>query len=178
MAAKRYKKGFFIGRFQPFHLGHKYALEFVEPHVDELIIGIGSSNEAGTPLNPLDTAARMEIIKEGLKDTKIDMRKVRFIEVPDFNNDEDWFNYIKGRHSDIEVVFSGNQWVQDIFKSKGMDVVVPPELRRDELSGTNVRLLINDNEKWEHLVPARAVDTLKRHRGRIKGHPTAAAKGK
>ena len=36
--------GLLIGRFQPFHLGHLEAVNFALSKVEQLYIGIGSSN--------------------------------------------------------------------------------------------------------------------------------------
>ena len=37
------KRGFYIGRFQPYHNGHQSVLEHIAGKVDEIIIGIGSA---------------------------------------------------------------------------------------------------------------------------------------
>ena len=37
------KRAFYIGRFQPFHLGHYSVITSIAEEVDELIIGIGSA---------------------------------------------------------------------------------------------------------------------------------------
>src|SRR3970282_1906733 len=44
--------GLLIGRFQPFHLGHIEALRFALSQVDNLWIGIGSSNKPTEKNNP------------------------------------------------------------------------------------------------------------------------------
>ena len=36
-------RGFFIGRFQPFHNGHHNVVETIAEEVDELVLGIGSA---------------------------------------------------------------------------------------------------------------------------------------
>ena len=37
------KRGLYVGRFQPFHNGHKAVIDLLCNEVDELIIGIGSA---------------------------------------------------------------------------------------------------------------------------------------
>ena len=56
------KRGLFIGRFQPFHLGHLQDIINALKEVDELVIGIGSSNEKHTKYNPFSVEERIEMI--------------------------------------------------------------------------------------------------------------------
>ena len=42
-------KALFIGRFQPFHLGHLLLLQRLSTQYEEIIIGIGSSQYHDTP---------------------------------------------------------------------------------------------------------------------------------
>ncbi|HDJ89497.1 MAG TPA: nicotinamide-nucleotide adenylyltransferase, partial [Thermoprotei archaeon] len=55
-------RGLFIGRFQPFHLGHFYALKWILSKVDEVIIGIGSAQVSYTIKNPFTLGERIEMI--------------------------------------------------------------------------------------------------------------------
>ena len=54
--------GLLIGRFQPFHLGHIEALRFALSQVDNLWIGIGSSNKPTEKNNPFTADERKEMI--------------------------------------------------------------------------------------------------------------------
>ena len=40
------KRGLFVGRFQPFHLGHLDMVKYALTEVDELIIVIGSAQDS------------------------------------------------------------------------------------------------------------------------------------
>ncbi|MEM3079801.1 MAG: adenylyltransferase/cytidyltransferase family protein, partial [Thermoproteota archaeon] len=51
-------RGLFIGRFQPFHLGHLKAVEYIINRVDEVIIGIGSAQYSHTLENPFTAGER------------------------------------------------------------------------------------------------------------------------
>ena len=55
------KRGLFIGRFQPFHLGHLQDIKDALKEVDELLIGIGSSNEERTKENPFTVNERVKM---------------------------------------------------------------------------------------------------------------------
>ena len=54
--------GFLIGRFQPFHFGHLEAVNFALSNVDQLYIGIGSSNKSYQPRNPFTAKERNKMI--------------------------------------------------------------------------------------------------------------------
>ncbi|MEM0023032.1 MAG: adenylyltransferase/cytidyltransferase family protein, partial [Archaeoglobaceae archaeon] len=45
-------RALFIGRFQPYHLGHHEVVKKILEEVDELIIGIGSAQESHSLENP------------------------------------------------------------------------------------------------------------------------------
>ena len=47
----KHEVGLYIGRFQPFHKGHKSIVESALKQCDRLIIGIGSSQETRTKRN-------------------------------------------------------------------------------------------------------------------------------
>ncbi|WP_449461616.1 nicotinamide-nucleotide adenylyltransferase [Tardisphaera miroshnichenkoae] len=168
---KKYKKGIIIGRFQPFHLGHLKAVEYASSLCERLVIGIGSAQESGTIRNPFDADTREVMIRESLKDAGLDLKTIEFLKIPDFMDDEKWFNYIVQRVPDIEVVFSGNGWVRRIFKARGIKVVVPPWYNRGEISGTKVRQLIRSDQKWEGLVPRAVISIINQHRSDLIGSP-------
>ena len=45
-------RGFYIGRFQPYHYGHQAVLEQIAGSVDEIVIGVGSAQVSHTLDNP------------------------------------------------------------------------------------------------------------------------------
>ncbi|MCW6160173.1 MAG: nicotinamide-nucleotide adenylyltransferase [Candidatus Micrarchaeales archaeon] len=155
-----YAKGMLVGRFQPFHLGHLEATKYALSMCDRLVVCIGSSQTSGTLHNPMDAGTRIEIIRAALDAAGVARERIEFLEVPDFGSDSTWINYIRNRHSDIEVVFSENEWVQRIFNSEGIEVRVPPLLRRAELSGTAIRNMILEGRPWQHLLPRGSVQIV------------------
>ena len=42
---KKYKLGMYLGRFQPFHNGHKYIVEWMLEECERVVIVIGSSDK-------------------------------------------------------------------------------------------------------------------------------------
>ena len=56
-------RGLYVGRFQPFHLGHLGAIKEVLKEVDELAIVIGSAQYSHNPSNPFTAGERLVMIR-------------------------------------------------------------------------------------------------------------------
>ncbi len=54
----------YIGRFQPFHLGHAHVIKEALDYAKHLMIFIGSSNESHTAKNPFTVQERSQVILE------------------------------------------------------------------------------------------------------------------
>ena len=65
------KRGLFVGRFQPYHLGHHHALLNALKEVDEMVIVIGSSKESFQPENPFTAGERIEMASVALKEASV-----------------------------------------------------------------------------------------------------------
>lgn len=77
-----------IGRFQPFHKGHKLLVDTAINECKSILLLIGSSEGFGGT-NPYSYELRKKIIENEISDEKI------FIwALPDFKSDEEWVKYI------------------------------------------------------------------------------------
>lgn len=85
---------FLVGRFQPFHRGHKNlvdkALELANG--SSIIIFIGSALAANTTRNPFSIKDRMECILASYSDSE--RKRIVLLPLPDFNTDEEWVSFI------------------------------------------------------------------------------------
>jgi bifunctional NMN adenylyltransferase/nudix hydrolase len=63
---KKYNFAIYIGRFQPFHLGHLHVIQHALELADKLIIVIGSHNKPIDWKNPWTSAQRVEMIRDAL----------------------------------------------------------------------------------------------------------------
>lgn len=91
---KKYNYTVFIGRFQPFHVGHYHIVEKALEHSETLIMVIGSAGAPRNTRNILTAEERVEVIKKGL--TEEQKSRVKFAFVPDYlYNDDQWIASIQ-----------------------------------------------------------------------------------
>jgi len=143
--------GIIIGRFQPFHLGHLDALKFALSKVDNLWIGIGSSNKRNQKQNPFSAEERKEMILSSID--KLISEKIKIFYIPDLENHEKWIENIDIIVPKFDVVFTNDELTQSLYSRRGIKVISVPFTNRDTLSGTKIRIKIESDQNWEHLVP-------------------------
>jgi nicotinamide-nucleotide adenylyltransferase len=143
--------GLLIGRFQPFHLGHLDAVKFALSNVDELLIGIGSSNKFNEKRNPFTADERREMIESSLDDATL--KKVRIYYIPDVDDHERWTYRVDEIVPRYDVVFSNDEFTHTLFGKRGVRVISVPLKQREILSGTDIRVRIKDDQDWAELVP-------------------------
>ncbi|UCD04138.1 MAG: nicotinamide-nucleotide adenylyltransferase [Candidatus Woesearchaeota archaeon] len=141
-------RGFFIGRFQPFHNGHLAVIEDALTEVDDLIVGIGSSQYGYTKTNPFTLEERIEMIKRS-----VDSDNYKIVAIPDTNDYPKWIkNVERAVPYKFDTVYSGSPITIKLFKDAGYEVRVPKN--KDALSATNIRnLLSKRNKEWKEYVP-------------------------
>jgi nicotinamide-nucleotide adenylyltransferase len=57
-------RGLYVGRFQPFHLGHLDAIKYTLKEVDELVIVIGSAQYSHNANNPFTAGERLVMVRQ------------------------------------------------------------------------------------------------------------------
>lgn len=154
------KRGLFIGRFQPFHLGHLSDIKNAFKEVDELVIGIGSSNEKHTKENPFTVEERTEMIDLVLPNNGISNYTV--FPVPDFHNDKKWLEHVETLVPRFDVVYTGNEWTERCFKGK---YKVKRVNMIEGISSTIIRNRMIKNMDWQSLVPKEVADYISKING-------------
>lgn len=160
------KRALFIGRFQPFHLGHLSVIKEMDKRddIDEIIVGIGSSQYENTDDNPYTFIERELMINRGLKDEIV--KPYNVIAVPDIHNDILWVDHVESIVGETSVVYTGNTWVQDLFQKKKYEVV-SVDIKKG-ISGTKLRKLIReDNKQWQEHVCKNIISIIKNAQSRI-----------
>ena len=154
-------RGLFIGRFQPFHLGHLQDIKNALKDVDELVIGIGSSNEKHTKYNPFSIKERIEMIDLVLPVNNIGHYTI--FPIPDFHDDKKWVEHVETLVPKFDGVYTGNSWTERCYKKKGYKVKKVNMLKG--ISSTIIRNRMLKNKDWEVLVPKEVVDYIKKIKG-------------
>lgn len=142
--------GLFIGRFQPFHLGHQKAIEWMAARNKGLIIGIGSSQEKDAPENPFSFNERKEMITSSLR---LPADEYAIIGVPDINDPPRWVAHVESLSPRFDVVYSNAPLERELFKKAGYAVVEPPFFSRKTYAATEVRRRMAEGGNWRKLVP-------------------------
>ncbi len=147
----------FIGRFQPFHNGHLWAVKEILKRSDKVIIGIGSSQYQKTAVNPFSAGQRKEMIREALKSEGITSYAI--FEIPDLHSDDEWVSHVCRIIPHFDIVFTGSPLSKKLFTEKGF--VVEPLPRNRNISASEVRLRILKGMEWKSLVPEPVAGILK-----------------
>ena len=143
--------GLLIGRFQPFHKGHLEAVKIGLSKVDNLWIGIGSSNKSHEKRNPFTADERKEMILSSLDSKTLERVKIFF--VPDTGDHEKWTYHVDSIVPPYDLVFSNDEFTLTLYKKRRKNVFEIPLLKRDIISGTNIREMIVSDKNWQDLVP-------------------------
>lgn len=150
--------GLFVGRFQPFHLGHLVAIKFALRHVEELAIVIGSAQKSHELRNPFTAGERIQMIKCSLNaDDEVDLKKIVLIPVADVGVHSLWTYHIDIFVPSYQVVFTNDIFTCLLFKERGTKVVQPKLHQRKELSATEIRSRIAKGGDWKTLVTPQTV---------------------
>ena len=143
--------GLIIGRFQPFHLGHLNALRFALSKIDKLWIGLGSSNKPLQKNNPFSAEERKEMILSSIDESVKQRIQIYFI--PDLENHIKWIELIDALIPKFDIVFTNDELTRHLYSKRDVEVLPIPFVKRDILSGTNIRNMIITDQKWDDLVP-------------------------
>ncbi|AEA47996.1 nicotinamide-nucleotide adenylyltransferase [Archaeoglobus veneficus] len=153
-------RGFFIGRFQPYHFGHHEVLRRILDEVDELIIGIGSAQESHTMDNPFTAGERILMISRAIEDMDV-KKRVYIVPLEDIYRNSLWVSHVRSMVPPFDVVYSNNPLVIRLFKEAGVKVVSTKLYRRFEYQGTEIRKRMLNGGDWESLVPKPVVEVIK-----------------
>jgi len=152
-------RGFFIGRFQPYHTGHHEVIEKILKEVDKLIIGIGSAQESHTIENPFTAGERILMISRAIDELNTD-KKVYIIPLEDIYRNSLWVSHVLSMVPPFDVVYSNNPLVTRLFSEAGIEVKRTELYNRKIYQGTEIRRRILEAKDWEELVPEVVMKTI------------------
>jgi nicotinamide-nucleotide adenylyltransferase len=152
------KRGFYIGRFQPYHNGHQSVLEHIAREVDEIIIGVGSAQLSHLIDNPFTAGERVLMITHSLAAIGCPLY---VIPIEDIKRNALWVAHVRSMTPPFDACYSSNPLVVQLFREAGVRVQSPAMYERETLSGTEIRRRMISGESWKSLVPPSVVQVLK-----------------
>ncbi|HEV8594268.1 MAG TPA: nicotinamide-nucleotide adenylyltransferase [Thermoplasmata archaeon] len=141
----------FVGRFQPFHLGHLDMVKRIVAKHAEILIGIGSAQYSHTRENPFTAGERYEMIRRTLDAEKIP--RYHIVPIPDTHVHSVWVGHVASLVPKFDVVYTNSPLVVRLFREKGFQVEELPLYKREAYSGTQIRKLIYEGGDWMTYLP-------------------------
>jgi len=150
-------RGFYIGRFQPYHDGHHYMVEEIAEEVEELVLGIGSAGDSHTTRNPFTAGERVMMVTKALAEFDL---TTYVVPIEDLDRNSVWVSHVQSMSPSFDVAYSNNPLVIQLFEEAGVEVRQSPMFNREVLEGTEVRQRMIKGRNWEGLVPDAVVDVV------------------
>lgn len=143
-------RGFFPGRFQPFHRGHRRVVEHVAEECDEVVIGIGSAQASHTGRNPFTAGERLTMIHDALEPLDL---TTYVVPIQDIDRYALWVSHVQALCPAFETVYTNNPMVARVVEEAGIAVGDLPEFERDRFRGTAIRDRMRADDPWHDRVP-------------------------
>ena len=156
-------RALYIGRFQPYHLGHHAVIKQIASEVDEVIICIGSAQRSHELENPFTAGERYLMISKSLREDNV----LNFYIVPilDVNRNAIWVSHVESLIPPVDVVYANNPLIERLFEERSYKVHAPILFNRKEYSGSEIRKRMLNKENWAGLVPKAVVEVIKEIKG-------------
>ncbi|MDD5339967.1 MAG: nicotinamide-nucleotide adenylyltransferase [Candidatus ainarchaeum sp.] len=153
------KRALFIGRFQPFHHGHQFALKKLLKKFGEVVVVIGSSEDSFSSENPFTCGERIDMIRASFN--KGELARIILVPVPDINNNTIWVDHVLMHIPSVHEVYSNNQLVKMLFSKHGILVKSIDFFDRGTKEGAHIRnLMVQGDQSWKKHVPKKTVEYL------------------
>jgi nicotinamide-nucleotide adenylyltransferase len=153
-------RGLYVGRFQPFHLGHLEAIKRILEEVEELVVVIGSAQYSHNKANPFTAGERLVMIWSALEEAKVDYSRVWVVPVPDVHLHMMWVSAVEGYTPKFQIVYSNEPLTKRLFMEAGYKIKSIPFIERQLYSSTLVREKMLLGESWTTLVPKSVTDFI------------------
>ncbi|MFC4406975.1 nicotinamide-nucleotide adenylyltransferase [Haloarchaeobius iranensis] len=151
-------RGFYIGRFQPYHNGHHSMVETIADEVDELVLGIGSAGDSHSQHDPFTAGERIMMLRKSLVDSDL---VTYAVPIEDLERNSVWVSHVQSMSPTFDVAYSNNPLVIRLFEEAGIEVRQSPMFNRDVLEGSEVRERMVEGGDWESLVPDACVEVIR-----------------
>ncbi|MFB0502753.1 MAG: nicotinamide-nucleotide adenylyltransferase [Candidatus Bathyarchaeia archaeon] len=158
---KKVSRALYVGRFQPFHLGHLEAVRYVLKNAPEIIIVIGSAQHSHTLENPFTAGERAMMIRLALDEASIDPSRYFIVPVTDLDIHGIWVSHARTYVPSFDVVYSNEPLTRRLFIESGFKVASIPFFKRKICQATEIRGRMIRDENWTDLLPNSVVEFIK-----------------
>ena len=135
----------FLGRFQPFHLGHLDAIKQILSKCNHIIIAIGSAQYFNKEKNPFSYEERKEMIEKVLIEEKISNFEI--IGIDDIHNYDLWVKHVDEKVPKYDVIFTASPLTKKLFS---VNHIVQDLEKNINISGEMLRKNTSDLQKYLH----------------------------
>lgn len=137
-----------VGRFQPFHNGHKALVKKAVEDCVDVTVGVGSSNAKPSLRNPFSFDERRQMVQAVFGDS------VRVVALPDIHDPPHWASHVVSLTGPIDRVYGNDAESTNLFDAAGIAVVSPGLVDRDRLEAKAIRALMAEGDPaWRKAVP-------------------------
>lgn len=152
---KKYKSGLVLGKFYPPHLGHLYLIDTALENCDKVHLLV-CSNDTQTQIPGKIRYETLSIIYKNnpnlfvydFRDDGLPQHDYECKSLDEFYNK--WVPKVKNTISDIDVVFTSEDYGDDFARYLGVDhYLVDKERKKYPISGTKIRM--NPIENWNFI---------------------------
>ena len=81
------------------------------------------------------------------------LKKVSIYDIPDVDDHSKWTQSIDKIIPKYDIIFSNDDFTQHLYEKNGKKIIPVVLKSRADLSGTNIRKLIQNDGNWKDLVP-------------------------
>ncbi len=153
-------RGLYVGRFQPFHMGHLEAIKEALREIDELVIAIGSAQYSHNLNNPFTAGERLVMIRRSLEEAEINCSKFWIVPVPDVHLHMLWVSALEGYTPHFSKVYSNEPLTRRLFMEAGYEVKSLTPFERKLYMSTVIREKMLKDDSWTTLVPKCVADFI------------------
>jgi nicotinamide-nucleotide adenylyltransferase len=114
-----FKQALFVGRFQPFHLGHLSVIKKALETEDRLVIVIGSAEENHEAANPFTAGERFQMIEACLSAEGISGDRYAIIPIRNVENFMLWTTHVDQYIPPVYKVYTGSDIVKALYTAYG-----------------------------------------------------------
>lgn len=149
----------YVGRFQPFHIGHYKSILAILEEMDEIVVAIGTADSSHTGRNPFEAGERIRMITNSLEDCD---QTVYTVPIVDIDRNALWVQHVESLSPHFDVVYTNNELVSCLFRESGYQVRNHTLFNRETYAGEEVRKRMMNDDDWQTLVPDDTAEEIER----------------